>query len=140
MFNERVLYKLFGIASFLVLAFAGARLFYLQVIRNDFYERLVYTQTSTNVVFTKDRGSIYDRNGRPLAANRKVASLYTFGRNVDDSTGFINALEANGIAVSNAAADVIERKSGFVWLARHVDIAQAETIKEAVPSVNFRLE
>jgi cell division protein FtsI (penicillin-binding protein 3) len=118
----------------------GLRLFYLQVVQNDFYEGFVYTQSSTNVVFTKDRGFIYDREGRVLASNRKVASLYTFGRNIEDSGKFLADLQANGIAVSDSAKKIITEKSGFVWLARHIDVARAEAIKNAVGNISYRLE
>ena len=89
MFNERTLYKLFSFFSLLFLLAAGVRLFYLQVIQHSFYERLVETQASIETVFTRDRGLIYDCNGRELASNRNVASLYTFGRNDDEPDKFI---------------------------------------------------
>jgi cell division protein FtsI (penicillin-binding protein 3) len=110
------------------------------MVKHEFYTKLVQAQSEVQLTFIKDRGLIYDRVGIPLAQNRKVASLYTFGKNIDDAASFIKALSLNGISVPKNMQATLETKKSFVWIARHVDITLAKKVKEAVPGVEFCIE
>ncbi|GAB7140905.1 penicillin-binding protein 2 [Deferribacterales bacterium RsTz2092] len=133
-------FRLFGILALLFMLTIGVRLLYLQVVRHSFYAALVTMQSSTKEVFSTDRGVIYDSNGSPLVSNRKVASLYTFGRNIDEPDALFAALKANGITLSERTQNLIREKGGFVWLVRHIEVSQAEALKRAIPNIGYRLE
>ncbi|MDR0454778.1 MAG: hypothetical protein LBH05_08210, partial [Deferribacteraceae bacterium] len=140
MFNDRVLLRFFSFFSFLVFLTVVGRLFYLQVVKHDFYSKLVETQSNANITFTKDRGLIVDRTGKPLAQNRKTASLYTFGRNIDDPEAFVKSLQSKGIKLNPSAKSALMSKNRFVWIERQTDISKAETLKKAVPGLEYCLE
>ena len=140
MSNDRLMLKLFSFLTFILFLVAGTRLFYLQVLKHDFYSKLVDTQSSAKIVFTKDRGLIVDRKGRPLAQNRKTASLYTFGRNINDPEAFAKALQSKGIKLNSAAKIAIAGKRRFIWIERRVDIARAEALKKSVPELEYCFE
>jgi stage V sporulation protein D (sporulation-specific penicillin-binding protein) len=58
-----------GIVAFLVLA---VRLFQLQIIEHDFYEKQAIGQQVRGTVVTAHRGTIYDTNGKILAMSASV--------------------------------------------------------------------
>ena len=46
------------------------KLFTLQILNGDFYNKKVKTTTVQDIIIPAPRGSIYDRYGRPLATNK----------------------------------------------------------------------
>ncbi|MEK7120554.1 MAG: hypothetical protein AAB840_00495, partial [Patescibacteria group bacterium] len=48
------------------------RLFYLQVIRADYYKNLSENNRTRTEIILAPRGIIYDRNGRPLVSNSEI--------------------------------------------------------------------
>ncbi len=140
MFNDRMLLRLFSLFSILVFLAAGSRLFYLQVVKHSFYERLVDVQSNANITFTKDRGLIVDRTGKPLAQNHKTASLYTFGRNLDNPEAFVKALQGKGIKLRPVTKTALMSKNSFVWIERRIDIGRAEALKKAIPGLEYCFE
>lgn len=140
MSNSRTLFKLFSLVGLLFFVAITCRLFYLQIVQHDFYDKFVHTQSKVNVVFTKDRGLILDKNLKPLAQNHKVASLYTFGKNIENPDVFVKALKSGGIAVKKDMAKTLSSKDSFVWIARHVSLEKAKELKEKVPGLEYLLE
>ena len=62
-----------GIAVFVGL---GIRLFKLQVLDHDKYESLAISQQVRETTLSASRGSIYDRNGKILAASADVSTIF----------------------------------------------------------------
>lgn len=56
----------------LALSIIAARLFYLQVIRANYYKDLSDNNRTRTKVILAPRGIIYDRNGKPLVSNSEV--------------------------------------------------------------------
>jgi penicillin-binding protein 2 len=73
MFGRRVVAALFVIV--LLLAALGTRLFYLQVVRHDYYSELSQGNRIRIEPLPPPRGLILDRNGEPLALNRPAYQL-----------------------------------------------------------------
>ncbi len=140
MSGDRLLWKIFSILSLAVFGLIFGRLFQLQVISHDFYDGLVERQSKVNISFVKDRGLIYDRNGVVLAQNHKKASLYTFGKNIDNPDAFVRSLKANGLKIDRSVSEKLKTSNSFVWIERHMDIGKADAIKKAVPGVEYCFE
>ena len=68
-----VLMAVCGIVAFLVLA---VRLFYLQVIKHDYYEEIAVEQQTRESIVNAQRGTIYDRNGKVLAMSASVETVF----------------------------------------------------------------
>ena len=68
-----VLMAVCGIVAFLVLAI---RLFYLQVVKHDYYEEIAVEQQTRESVVNAQRGTIYDRNGKVLAMSSSVETVF----------------------------------------------------------------
>jgi cell division protein FtsI (penicillin-binding protein 3) len=140
MSSDRLLLKIFSALGAAFVAVSFVRLFYLQILRYDFYDRLVTAQSTARISFTKDRGQIFDRAGRALAVNRKTASVYLFGKNIDNAEELINSLKAGGVNIGTLTEARIREKSNFIWIERRISIAEAEKLKEKVTAVNYVLE
>ncbi len=61
------------------------KLFTLQILNGDFYNKKVKTTTVQDIIIPAPRGSIYDRYGRPLATNKS-----SFTINIDASINIEN--------------------------------------------------
>ncbi|MDR2105032.1 MAG: penicillin-binding protein 2 [Deferribacteraceae bacterium] len=141
MLSDKLLLKIFGAASIAFIAATLVRLFYLQVLHYDFYDKLVSVQSTARISFSKDRGLILDRSGKNLAINQKMASLYLFGKNIEDADDIIASLKKSGIELAPLTEKRIRDKTNFIWIERKLPIAKAEKIKESVGGgLNYVLE
>lgn len=104
------------------------RLLYLQVYKHSFYENLSKKQSTAVITLDKNRGVIYDRNGRVLAQNMYNASVYVDASKLDNPKNFIYVLKVNGIELSKKIKDKILKKDRFVWVVRGVDVEKAKKI------------
>ncbi|MFV0387636.1 MAG: peptidoglycan D,D-transpeptidase FtsI family protein [Pyrinomonadaceae bacterium] len=114
----------------------GVRLVYLQVNEHSSYRSQVLDQ-SQYVVETKTlRGSIFDRNGRPLAMSMKVKSLYADPvqmTNVAETTEAIGKLlKINARDLAKKIED--EKKLGrqFLWVAHKLEKEQVDEVNERI--------
>lgn len=139
MFNEKNKIKFFIFFSIVIGVIISGRLFFLQVVKGDFFAKLAGSQAESEYTAYKGRGTIYDRNGKPLAVNKKVASLYVFASNLDDRRKFVSRLEKAGIKVSKNTKERLLKNEGFVWIERNVNIAVARKVKQLIPELEYTL-
>ena len=57
-----------------------ARLFYLQVIRVEYYKNLSENNRTRTKIISAPRGIIYDRNGKPLVSNSEIFRIEENGQ------------------------------------------------------------
>ncbi len=62
-------------------ALIGARLVHLQVIKHGEYSEIVKRQSTGRIEIPGERGQLCDRNGKVVATNIKVPSLYAYPMN-----------------------------------------------------------
>lgn len=77
--SNRKLNRRAGTMLLVFLVWAGLvmlRLFWVQIVENDRYEEWSLRQTRDVQELYSERGTIYDRNGNPLAFSLMVKSLY----------------------------------------------------------------
>lgn len=65
---------------FLVTGIIIVRLFYLQVIRANYFKSLAENNRTRTKIIPAPRGIIYDRNGKPLVSNSQVFQIEEEGR------------------------------------------------------------
>lgn len=112
-----------GIAILLVVAFAVVlcRLFQLQVLQAGELTAKADRQHRKAVVLEGPRGTIVDRQGKVLAANVDVPSVFGVPTSLGDPAGVAKDLGR----VLHIKADEIERRlkqeRSFVWIARKLD-------------------
>jgi len=114
----------FGIVVVLFLglfALFFLRLVAIQLLRASFLSRLAAKQHTYYMELEPKRGTIYDRNMRPLAVNVATYSLYAVPPDIKDPEAVAGRLPE----LLDLSADFIRgrlaRPKQFVWLARKLD-------------------
>jgi cell division protein FtsI/penicillin-binding protein 2 len=107
----------------------SARLVYLQVFAAPAFAEKAQSQRTRDIEIAPKRGTIFDREGEPLAVSREARTIYATPRLVTDATGTAEALTH---VLGGDTAGYIERltkDSGFAYIARKVDVEHAEAIE-----------
>ncbi|HHY47357.1 MAG TPA: stage V sporulation protein D [Firmicutes bacterium] len=119
-------------------AILEGRLFYLQVIRCDYYRKLALDQRLYPVPVDARRGTIRDRMGRELAVSVSADSIYAVPAEVKSPEATASALsKALGLPKSEIA-EKITRKQATVWIERKVDAEKAAAVKQLkLPGIGF---
>lgn len=106
------------------------RLFFLQVLQHHFYFKIANEEHIVSVELQPRRGTIFDRNMRPLAVNLNRDSIYANPREVEDKIKTAKILSA---ALNIKEGFVIERLSkdkGFVWIKRKITTKESLRLKK----------
>jgi len=125
-----------GRFSFLLAALAiaffavGARLVYLQVVAAPAYAARAADQRTRDITLAPRRGSIYDREGEPLAVSMEARTVFATPYAVEDPVGAAKALASvlGGDAATYEAK--LRKDTGFVYIARKVDMDRATALEK----------
>ncbi|MBN2247830.1 MAG: penicillin-binding protein 2 [Coriobacteriia bacterium] len=107
----------------------AGRLVYVQVVQGPEYAEAAAQQRMRDITINPERGFIYDREGEVLAESMEARTIYAVPGAVEDKAGAAAAI-AN--AIGGSAVDYEEklsRDSNFVYIARKVDVGQAESLR-----------
>ena len=112
----------------------GVRLVYLQVNQHDTLRKKAVSQRRDVVKTKMLRGSIFDRNGRPLAMSVKVKSLYADPSEIDDIDGtavrIAKVLKLRSAPIKKKIAEGKKKGKRFVWIARKLDRDKVKLVNE----------
>lgn len=125
-----------GRFSFLLAAMAfaflavAARLVYLQIIEAPAYAAKAADQRTRDITLAPQRGSVYDREGEPLAVSMEARTIYATPYAIEDPVGAAKAIA--GVLGGDAATYEarLRKDTGFVYIARKVDVDRAEALKK----------
>ncbi len=84
----------------------GVRLFYMQIIQNDFYQDKAINNQTRDTVVSPKRGTIYDRNMKVLAVSASTEMVIVDPRNVE---------EGNAEKISRFLAELLEEDYDSVY-------------------------
>jgi cell division protein FtsI (penicillin-binding protein 3) len=114
-----------------LLGAALVRAFWLQAVQGDAYAAMATRQHRETVVVPAGRGTIFDRNGEPLAIGEQAMTVFANPRQVDRprelTLAIAKALDLEPAAVYPLLTD---RSKGFVYLARKVDPGDAAAFEK----------
>jgi cell division protein FtsI (penicillin-binding protein 3) len=114
-----------------LLGAALVRAFWLQAVQGDAYAAMAMRQHRETVVVPAGRGTIFDRNGEPLAIGEQAMTVFANPRQVDRprelTLAIAKALDLEPAAVYPLLTD---RSKGFVYLARKVDPGDAAALEK----------
>ena len=129
----------------LVLCAGGllARAVYLQVFHNDYLKQQGDARSIRVMNTEAIRGTIFDRDGQPLAVSTPEPSAYADPRVLatvpDRWNGLARALHTDPTELKLAISRSQDRS--FIWLARHLKPADETAVRNLdVPGVDFRQE
>ena len=120
-----------------------ARAFDLQVVRKQFYQRQGDARFLREMPIPVSRGTIFDRNGEPLAVSTPVTSLWANPSEVLESGGRIAELaKALGVDPGELKERLAQRADReFVYLRRQMSPAAAEVVLDLdIPGVYSQRE
>ena len=124
-----------GRFTFLLFAFAmlllavTARLVWIQLIAAPRYSALATSQRMRDMELPARRGTIYDREGEPLAVSVDAKTVYAAPNTVKDKQGTADALASLLGGDAKVYLKKLERDSGFVYIARKVDMESATALE-----------
>jgi cell division protein FtsI (penicillin-binding protein 3) len=120
-----------------------ARAFDMQVVRKGFYQNQADARILREVPIAVSRGTIFDRNGEPLAVSTPVVSIWANPAEVLDNESKLPALAAAIGMDADALKQYLVQRSEreFVYLKRQMSPDAAQTVLDlAVPGVNGQRE
>jgi cell division protein FtsI (penicillin-binding protein 3) len=127
--NRRIV--VLGGAFVVLLGAALARAFWLQAVQGDAYAAMATRQHRETVVVPAGRGTVFDRNGKPLAIGEQAATVFANPQQVDRprqlTLAIAKELDLHPAAVYPLLTD---RSKGFVYIARKVDPDKAEALEK----------
>ena len=134
----------------LVMAFFGliasslvARAVYLQVLDKDFLNQQADTRHLRTESITAHRGTIFDRNGEPLAISTPVDSIWVdpkeFASAVDKVPQLAKALDLKSETLMRRITRSMDKQ--FLYLKRHLNPSTAqEVMAMKLPGINVQRE
>ncbi len=134
--QEKVHVRLLILAgvAFLWMTAVFGRLTYLQLIRHSEYMSRAMRQQRRTIEIDPKRGTIYDRNMRPLAMSVPVQSAFAIPSEIKDTTMAARLLSGVLRVPPDSLREKLESGSTFVWIKRKM--AQEE--EESVRSLNLK--
>ena len=128
----------------LALALAGnlARAVWLQGVRAEPLSQLAATQQRQTLERPARRGTIFDRNGVPLALGEQATTVYADPTQVTDARRAALAVErALGLDAEAVYPKLLDRSRAFVYLERKADPAAAAALERRdLPGIGFYAE
>src|SRR5271169_6717412 len=130
--QDRVHVRLLIIAgvAFLWMGAVFGRLPYLQLFRHGDYLARALRQQQRSFEITPERGTIYDRNGKPLAMSIPVDSAFAVPSEIVDEN--LAARLLSGV-VNKPQEEIearLESSRAFAWIARKLPPEKAEAINK----------
>ena len=143
--HVRARLQLVAVALGLASAALVVRAVDLQVVRKDFYQEQGDARYLRDLEIPVSRGTIFDRNGEPLAVSTPVESIWINPQELLEHADRIGELaEATALDAQSLRERVEERaKAGkeFVFIKRHLNPDDAQAVlKHAIPGVYSQRE
>lgn len=114
-----------------LLAVALGRAAWLQAVKGPELAAMALRQHRETVVVPAARGTIFDRNGEPLAIGEQTTTVYANPRQVDRPRDLtLAAGKALGVEPGVVYPQLVDRTRGFVYVARKADPLKAEELEK----------
>jgi cell division protein FtsI (penicillin-binding protein 3) len=115
----------------LILSIIIVRLAYLQLYRHDFFIEKSRIQLKRIIKLYPNRGTILDKEKRPLAMTQKSYSLFAVPPDIENKAAF-SAIVAPyiGVTKKELQTKLNKTKGSFIWIERQVDELKALELKE----------
>lgn len=118
--GDRYRTRLILIFFFAGLVILTARLFYLQSWVKESLTRKVERQRQKSILLEGERGRILDRNGKILAANLEVPSVYAIPSRIENPSAVAGELSLILGMPKSIIEEKLTEERPFVWLKRKV--------------------
>jgi len=127
-----------GVALTLAWAGVGYRLVVVQGTRADEYAARGLGQRLHHETLAADRGTIFDADGRELAVTVASVTVYANPQEITQPDVVARLLAPLVAREPEAVEELLSRDGSFVYIARQLDRADADLVREAdLPGVYF---
>jgi len=127
-FNKRLRLLIAGFA--LVMACAGARAFWVTVVKASDLRAKADTQQMQKAVVPAPRGDISDRNGTPLAVSEPAVDVIANPMIIKNPAAMATLLAPLvGMTPNDVLAKISDRSKGFAYVARQVPASAVDRIR-----------
>jgi stage V sporulation protein D (sporulation-specific penicillin-binding protein) len=127
-------YSIIFIILSVVILLMCARVFWIEIVSGDFYTRKLSVAVSKSKVETPMRGLIYDRNGKVLAENIPVSTVYADSKLMNDSKQNIEEISKTLSDILGCDKDSVGKKleslRQYVIIQKKVDSDKSQKIKD----------
>jgi len=111
----------------------GVRLFQLQVLGRESFERQAARQSERTINLDPRRGPVLDRNGTELAVSVDAESVYAVPQDIEDAKATAAALARALDLDANGRKDLLgqlQKNRAFVWVKRKLDPPKAQRVRD----------
>ena len=113
------------------------RLFFLQIIDKSDLQAKNLSQVQVDRKLQSPRGTIYDRNGRPLAMSVVTKSLYADPKMIKQSPSEVAELIAPYVTMSKAdIVKSLQEDTAFVWIDRMMEPEKSKAVAQLIEDKN----
>ncbi|MCM8784055.1 MAG: penicillin-binding protein 2 [Candidatus Omnitrophica bacterium] len=112
------------------LLFLSLRLIYLQLFRGPFLAKFAQSQYEMRIPLEPKRGTIFDRNVKPLAFNLSVDSVFANPKEIDDPHSTVEALSHVLELDKGIVLERLSQNKHFVWIARRINEEATVALKK----------
>lgn len=119
------------LSAFLVaFAIVAGRLMWVQVIEAPALNQKATTQRLRDIELPPRRGTIYDREGEPLAVSMAARTVFASPSQIPDKHAAAQALAASLGGDETEYLEKLQRGGGFVYIERKVDLGRAAALEK----------
>ena len=114
------------------------RLFFLQIIDKSDLQAKNLSQVQVDRKLQSPRGTIYDRNGRPLAMSVVTKSLYADPKMIKQSPNEVADLIAPYVTMSKEEiVKSLQEDTAFVWIDRMMEPEKSKAVAQLIKDKNL---
>ncbi len=118
-----------AVLSFVAVCAIFLRIVHVQIITHEDIDEDAQKQWLTRVTCTARRGSIFDRNGLPLAVTHKTFVLGVTPRDLPDDDDELEVLSDAASTTGSSVHRLLKRKDTYIRLARKVPLSYQQEEK-----------
>ncbi len=113
----------------LLLGIVVIRLVWVQAVSAGDYAEQAKAQRLHDVKIPAQRGSIYDREGEPLASSIEARTIYANPKQIKDKAGVARTLAQVLGGKPAEYREKLGRDTGFVYIGRKIDLEKARALE-----------
>ncbi len=135
--NRRIAFL--GVVFALLLGVALVRAFWIQVVDGSAYAAMAVRQHRETVVVAAGRGTIFDRNGEPLAIGEQMTTVYANPRQITNPNQVtLDASRILGVDPEKTYQLLTDKSLGFVYVDRKGNPEKAAKLEKLdLPGLGF---
>lgn len=142
-FHKKIIVRIKFLLIILILVFIIIilRLFYLQIIKHNFFKEKAKLQLLRTIALAPHRGDIYDRNNQLLATSINSYSVFASPKQIKDP---VKTAKILSVYLNEKEYEILKKLKSpgyFIWIKRKISSGLMNKIKKyKLPGIDFLTE